>query len=94
MRGLRRYRSFLRVGLLAATLAAEDRAGYEKRLCQNPADKDQGTTPDCIDWAALPAIAGDQRVLEVQRNFIVFAQRGRDAPSIVPFPRNRQALLV
>ena len=41
------------------TLWREARAGYEKRLCQNPADKDQGTTPDCIDWAALPAIAGD-----------------------------------
>jgi hypothetical protein len=37
----------------------EARVGYEKRLCANPADTDQGTTPDCIDWAALPAIAGD-----------------------------------
>jgi hypothetical protein len=37
----------------------EARVGFEKRLCENPADKDQGTTPDCIDWAAMPAIAGD-----------------------------------
>jgi hypothetical protein len=37
----------------------EARAGHEKRLCEQAADTDQGTTPDCIDWAALPAIAGD-----------------------------------
>jgi len=37
----------------------EARVGYEKRLCANGADKQQGLTPECIDWAALPAIAGD-----------------------------------
>lgn len=40
-------------------LWSQARGGYEKRLCANGADKDQATTPDCIDWAALPAIAGD-----------------------------------
>lgn len=35
------------------------RTGNEQRLCDVPADTEQGTTPVCIDWAALPAIAGD-----------------------------------
>jgi hypothetical protein len=35
------------------------RAGDEQRLCAAGADLDQGTTPSCIDWAALSAIAGD-----------------------------------
>ena len=35
------------------------RAGDEQRLCAMVADAAQGVTPDCIDWAALPAIAGD-----------------------------------
>jgi len=35
------------------------RAGDEQRLCAAGADYEQGTTPSCIDWAALSAIAGD-----------------------------------
>ena len=35
------------------------RTGHEQRLCVQPADAEQGTTPLCVDWAALPAIAGD-----------------------------------
>lgn len=37
----------------------EARAGNEERLCVDAADASQGVTPDCIDWAALSAIAGD-----------------------------------
>jgi hypothetical protein len=37
----------------------EARVGHEKRLCEQPAVDDQGTAPLCLDWAALPAIAGD-----------------------------------
>ncbi|MGL6110496.1 MAG: hypothetical protein ACRC2B_10410, partial [Rubrivivax sp.] len=37
----------------------EARLGHEKRLCEQPAVADQGTAPMCLDWAALPAIAGD-----------------------------------
>ena len=36
----------------------EARVGDEKRLCVQGADG-QGITPECIDWAALSAIAGD-----------------------------------
>lgn len=35
------------------------RAGDEQRLCADSADVTQGVTPSCIDWAGLPAIAGD-----------------------------------
>jgi hypothetical protein len=35
------------------------RVGHENRLCEQPAVADQGTAPLCLDWAALPAIAGD-----------------------------------
>lgn len=35
------------------------RAGDEARLCTETADAAQGLTPACLDWAALPAIAGD-----------------------------------
>jgi hypothetical protein len=35
------------------------RSGDEKQLCATGADGEQGTTPSCIDWAALSAIAGD-----------------------------------
>ena len=35
------------------------RAGDEQRLCAAGADREQGTAPPCIDWAALSAIAGD-----------------------------------
>jgi hypothetical protein len=37
----------------------EARAGHEQRLCEQVADGTQGVTPACLDWAALPAIAGD-----------------------------------
>ncbi len=37
----------------------EARTGHEKRLCEPGADRNQGVAPACIDWAALPAIAGD-----------------------------------
>lgn len=40
-------------------LWAAGRAGYEGRLCETAADTTQGVTPECIDWAAFPAIAGD-----------------------------------
>lgn len=40
-------------------LWGEARAGHEKRLCAQGADAGQGVTPECIDWAALAAIAGD-----------------------------------
>jgi hypothetical protein len=35
------------------------RAGDEARLCEAGADTSQGLAPECIDWAALSAIAGD-----------------------------------
>ena len=35
------------------------RAGSEQRLCAAGADAAQGLAPNCIDWAALSAIAGD-----------------------------------
>jgi len=37
----------------------EARTGHENRLCELPAVADQGTAPPCLDWAAMPAIAGD-----------------------------------
>jgi hypothetical protein len=37
----------------------EARVGHEQRLCEHAADTKQGLAPACIDWAALPAIAGD-----------------------------------
>ena len=37
----------------------EARRGGEERLCVQGADTTQGTTPQCIDWAALSGIAGD-----------------------------------
>src|SRR5678816_3138848 len=40
-------------------LWGEARAGHEKRLCAQGADTQQGVAPDCIDWAAFTAIAGD-----------------------------------
>jgi hypothetical protein len=35
------------------------RVGDERQLCAAGADTEQSTTPGCIDWAALSAIAGD-----------------------------------
>ncbi len=40
-------------------LWGDARAGHEQRLCEQAADAEQGLAPACIDWAALPAIAGD-----------------------------------
>jgi hypothetical protein len=37
----------------------EARTGHEQRLCAQVADSRQGLAPACIDWAAMPAIAGD-----------------------------------
>src|SRR5262245_24755699 len=38
---------------------ARAREGNEARLCTSVADLDQGVAPECIDWAAMSAIAGD-----------------------------------
>jgi hypothetical protein len=48
----------------------EARISREQRLCLNGIDRDQSLTPECIDWAALTAIAGDhscssQQMLDV-----------------------------
>lgn len=40
-------------------LWSEARGGHEQRLCARAAEAAQGEKPSCIDWAALPAIAGD-----------------------------------
>jgi hypothetical protein len=40
-------------------LWAEARIDHEKRLCEQGADTAQGVMPECIDWAAMTAIAGD-----------------------------------
>src|SRR4249920_786039 len=40
-------------------LWAEARNGHEDRLCASPWAGDQGAKPGCIDFAALPALAGD-----------------------------------
>ena len=40
-------------------LWGEARLGNEKRLCAAGADTQQGVAPECIDWAAFTAIAGD-----------------------------------
>jgi hypothetical protein len=37
----------------------DSRTGFEKRLCENAADSEQGLKTDCLDWAAFSAIAGD-----------------------------------
>ena len=37
----------------------EARSGHEGRLCRLSAFSQQGVAPLCLDWAALPAIAGD-----------------------------------
>jgi len=58
--------AMLAVGQLDAARRAEfdrlwgdARAGDESRLCEAGADSAQGLAPQCIDWAALSAIAGD-----------------------------------
>ena len=40
-------------------LWTEARKGHEERLCASPWAGDQGKKPGCIDFAALPALAGD-----------------------------------
>lgn len=40
-------------------LWAEARVSHENRLCVKSADTAQGVLPECIDWAAMPAIGGD-----------------------------------
>jgi hypothetical protein len=40
-------------------LWAEARQGHEARLCEKPSAGDQGLSPKCLDFAALPAISGD-----------------------------------
>jgi hypothetical protein len=45
--------------MVFSQLWREARVGYEGRFCSRGADSDQGLAPDCIDWAALSAIAGD-----------------------------------
>jgi hypothetical protein len=47
-------------------LWAEARSGYEKRLCKHGADTTQGLMPECIDWAAMSAIAGDHSCSSAQ----------------------------
>ena len=47
-------------------LWAEARSGYEKRLCKQGADATQGLMPECIDWAAMSAIAGDHSCSSAQ----------------------------
>ena len=54
-------------------LWAEARVGNEKRLCAQGADSAQGVKPECVDWAAMPAIAGDhscssQQMLDMVTN--------------------------
>jgi hypothetical protein len=45
---------------------AAARTGHESRLCDKGADAGQGLKPACIDWAALPAIAGDHSCSSVE----------------------------
>ena len=40
-------------------LWTQARKGYEYRLSENVIEPDQGTSPEFIDYAAWPAIAGD-----------------------------------
>ena len=40
-------------------LWAEARKALPVRLCRSPSEGDQGLTPQCLDFAALPAMAGD-----------------------------------
>lgn len=47
-------------------LWADARTGYQQRLCERGADVGQGVAPDCIDWAAMSAIAGDHSCSSVQ----------------------------
>jgi hypothetical protein len=44
---------------LLEELWSQARRGHESRLCAQMGDSAQGLKPDCIDYAAWPAIAGD-----------------------------------
>jgi hypothetical protein len=46
-------------GAQFAQLWSEARADDAQRLCEHAADAEQSLAPDCVDWAALSAIAGD-----------------------------------
>jgi hypothetical protein len=52
--------------LVFSQLWREARVTYEGRLCPDGADAAQGLTPECIDWAALSAIAGDHACSSAQ----------------------------
>lgn len=41
------------------SLWQDARTSVESRFCASGAEAGQGVTPTCIDWSALPAIAGD-----------------------------------
>ena len=47
-------------------LWAQARIGHEQRLCEQGADAAQGLMPECIDWAAMSAIAGDHSCSSAQ----------------------------
>ena len=47
-------------------LWAQARIGHEQRLCEQGADAAQGLMPECIDWAAMSAIAGDHSCSSTQ----------------------------
>ncbi len=49
----------------------EARTGHEPRLCEQGADGAQGLDPECIDWAALAAIAGDHSCSSANLSAIV-----------------------
>ena len=52
--------------MVFSQLWREARVGYEGRFCARGADSDQELAPDCIDWAALSAIAGDHSCSSAQ----------------------------
>ena len=52
--------------LVFSQLWREARLDHQTRFCEQGADQDQGLTPDCIDWAALSAIAGDHSCSSAQ----------------------------
>jgi hypothetical protein len=57
----------------------EARTDHESRFCQRGAAADQALTPDCIDWAALSAIAGDHSCSSAQ-----MLETVRDSDWILP----------
>ena len=48
-------------------LWAAARSGHEPRWCAPAADTGQARKPSCLDWAAWPAIAGDQPAAQWSR---------------------------